>query len=73
MEYIFYVVGIFIGIIISKILDSRKETHGIIEIDHDTEQCKLHITSNDLKNRKTQKAIFIIDHDAVISREEHIL
>ena len=65
--------GAIIGSLLNELWHIRSKTHGIIEVDHDTEQCKIHITSNDLSNRKTKKAVFKINHDAKISRDEHTL
>ena len=72
MEFIFFTVGGFIGgFIFAAIKDWLHGTVGIIEVDHNTEQCKIRMTSNDLTNRKIKKAIFKVSHDARISREEH--
>ena len=73
MEFLFLAGGVVIGAVMRIPFDRRTKTHGIIEVDHDTAQCKVRITSKELADRKTKKAIFIIDHDATISREEHIL
>lgn len=72
MEIMSFLGGAILGLLVSIILETRK-THGIIEVDHDTKQCKIHMISEDLLSRKTKKAIFVIDHDAAISREEQIL
>ena len=72
MEFIFFAVGGFLGgFIWAAIKDWLHETVGVIEVDHQTEQCKIRITSNDLSNRKIKKAVFKVNHDAKISREEH--
>lgn len=77
MEIIFLIGGIlsgFIsGILWQIISDNRYKTYGIIDIDHNTAQCKIHITSEELANRKTKKAIFTINHDAIISRSKQRL
>lgn len=65
--------GVLLGVFAEKIYENHMKTHGVIEVDHDTEQCKIHITSDELSNRKTKKVIFIVNHDAKISREEQIL
>lgn len=73
MELLCFVGGAAIGSILSIIFRKRDETYGIIDVDHNTEQCKIHITSKELSNRKNKKAVFMINHDAYISRDEHIL
>lgn len=73
MEFIFLIGGMLLGIVIMKILNSRERIHGIIHVDHDTEQCIFSITSKELSNRKKKIAVFIINHDAEISREKQSL
>ena len=73
MEFIILAGGVIAGVILDRLLEKRIRTCGIIEIDHHTEQCKVHITSADLSDRKTKKAIFLINHDVKISREEQML
>ena len=73
MEFIFLAGGVVIGSIITAIIKDRNKICGVIDVDHHTEQCKVRITSDDLSNRKTKKAVFKINHDAKISREEQIL
>ena len=69
MEIIFFVVGILIGILITIKLNKRERIHGIIYVDHKTEQCKFQITSDELSNRNKKIAVFYIDHNATISQE----
>lgn len=70
MEIIFLIGGILLGVLLSEIAKRQEKVHGVIEIDHDTEQCRFLITSAELSERKTKTAIFIVKHDAKISREE---
>ena len=70
MEYLFLVGGIILGIVISIIFKSKNKIYGVIEVDHNTDMCKVHITSDELSNPNSKKAIFVIDHDGKISREE---
>ena len=74
MDYIFVAIGgAIIGIMSVLLLALKNKTHGIIEVDHNTEQCKIRITSAELSNRKTKKVIFTVNHDARISRENQTL
>lgn len=73
MKLLFFVLGAITGFIISIIFKTRSKTYGVIEVDHNTQQCKFRITSADLSNRGTKKAIFKVNHDVQISREEQIL
>lgn len=73
MEIIIFMGGALLGSIFTTLFKDRSETYGIIEIDHTYEECKVHLTSRELLNRKKKKAIFEIDHDAKFSREEQSL
>lgn len=73
MELLFLVIGIAIGIIIMLIHRSRERIHGIVHVDHDTEQCIFSITSDQLSDRKKKIAVFVINHNAKISRDEQSL
>ena len=70
MLFIFFTGGIIIGAIITKAIEQRVKIHGVIDVDHETEQCKFHITSSELSNPKSKIAVFMINHNAKISREE---
>lgn len=69
MEFIFFVGGLVIGFALTMIYKARERIHGIIHVDHKTEQCIFNITSDQLANPKNKIAVFIIDHNADISRE----
>lgn len=58
------------GIMVSLLFDVFTKTHGVIEIDHNDYSCRVHMTSKEITNPKTKKAIFKIDHDADFSRNE---
>lgn len=73
MEYLFLIGGVLLGYICASIYRSRERIHGIVHIDHNTEQCIFSITSDQLSNRKKKIAVFVINHDAKISREEQSL
>lgn len=73
MAFIFFVGGFLLGIVCMKIYSSRERVHGLVHIDHETEQCVFSITSDELSNRKKKIAVFVINHDAKISREKQSL
>ena len=74
MELIFAALGGAIGgILYEKIKGIHYETCGYIDVDHNNGMCKVRITSDELDNRKVKKAVFKINHDAIISREEQML
>lgn len=70
MGLLYFIGGIVLGVIIMLIHRSRERIHGIVHVDHDTEQCIFSLTSDQLSNRKKKIAVFVINHDAKISREE---
>ena len=73
MEILIFLGGVILGVICTLIYRNRERIHGIVHIDHNTEQCVFSITSNQLANRKNKIAVFMINHDAEISREEQSL
>ena len=70
MEILLFVGGVISGIIFALIYKSRERIHGIVHIDHETEQCIFSLTSTQLSDRKKKIAVFLINHDAKISRDE---
>jgi len=73
MNLLFFIMGMLLGITIMKIRRDRERIHGIIHIDHETEQCIFSITSKELSDRKKKIAVFMINHDADISSEKQTL
>lgn len=69
MELIILLGGVFIGIAIGK----PKKIQGIIDVDHDTNMCRINVNHKELLNRKLKTATIYINHDAAISREEQTL
>jgi hypothetical protein len=70
MELIFLIGGFILGTITSLIFRARERIHGIVHVDHETEQCAFTITSDQLSNKKKKIAVFVINHNAQLSREE---
>lgn len=70
MEVLIFIGGLILGIVLTMIYRSRERIHGIIHIDHNTEQCIFSLTSEELMNRKKKIAVFVMNHEANISREE---
>lgn len=73
MEIIFLLIGFLTGFIICFIIKQRKEVHGNIDIDILTGLCRFRITSNKLSDSHKKYAVFKINHNAEISRDEHLL
>lgn len=70
MNFIFLLGGVILGVVLTLIYKSRERIHGIVHVDHNTEQTVFSITSGQLADRKKKIAVFYINHDAQISREE---
>lgn len=73
MEILLFIGGVISGIIFTLICKSRERIHGIVHIDHKTEQCIFSLTSAQLSDPKKKVAVFLINHDAEISRDEQSL
>lgn len=73
MEFIFLAGGVIGGFVLAKITGRHSKIYGVIDVDHQNELCKVHITSAELSDRRSKKAVFKINHDVVLSREEQIL
>ena len=73
MEILIFVGGMILGIIGTLIFKSRERIHGVVNIDHETEQCIFSLTSDQLSKRDKKIAVFYINHNAKISREEQAL
>lgn len=73
MEFLYFIGGVLLGIVFMKIHSARERIYGVIEVDHETEQCKVCITSEELSDPKKKIASFVIKHDAKISREKQSL
>lgn len=70
MEILIFLVGVILGVIGTMIYRSRERIHGIVHVDHETEQCLVNLSSEQLADRKKKIAVFYIDHEAKFSREE---
>ena len=69
MELLFFIGGLLLGILIMKIMRNKERIHGVVDVDHNTQQCKFHVTSSEVSNRKKKIVVFYINHDANISQE----
>ena len=74
MDIISFLGGVLIGgilaILILDIANRRQKIDGIIDVDHTNNLCQAHITSTELSNPKVKTAIFVVNHNANLSREE---
>lgn len=74
---IYWLLGIIAGISISVIFTCFKNRHstiaGLIEVDIQSNLCKFQITTTELSDLKTKKAMFKVVHGVDLSREEQVL
>ena len=70
MGLLIFIGGVIVGILAMFIYTRRERIHGVIHLDHSTQQCLINITSDELSNPKKKIAVFMIDHNAEISRKE---
>jgi hypothetical protein len=73
MEFIFFMIGIIVGIVFMVFRQKNEKIHGIVHVDHETESCIFSITSDQLADTSKKRAVFFINHNAQISREEQTL
>ena len=78
MQLLYIFIGLLIGIIISVLyFKFNIKTVGYIDVDIQSNLCKVHISTDDLSNNKTKKAIFRVNHEVkvvdIYSREEQTL
>lgn len=69
----FILIGVILGIIFVTIKNKFITIGGVIEVDNQSNLCKVHITSTELSNLKTKKVMFKVVHNIDLSREEQLL
>lgn len=70
MGLIIFMGGVIVGILAMFIYTRQERIHGVIHLDHDTQQCFIELTSAELSNPKKKIAVLVIDHNAELSRKE---
>lgn len=71
MELLCFIGGVVLSTIVY--ISINRKTYGIIEVDHKNNLCVARVTSNDLAERRPKKVMFKVNHNANLSREEHML
>ena len=66
MGVLHFLLGFVVGITLFKIISLLTSAAGIISVDHESGLCRVFISSEDLSNRSCKKAVFKVEHDAVI-------
>ena len=70
MEILLVLVGVIIGIVLTKLFKRDNTIYGTIDVEEESGLCRFRINDGGLIDRKVKKATFLINHDAIISRDE---
>lgn len=73
LYFLFFAIGLIIGMVIMIFNYKRQTMYGKINVDHYSELISIFADRDELKKMYKKRAIFTIDHNAVISRDEHTL
>ena len=74
MEWIFLVIGIIFGFAISFIFKRKNKIYGTIDIENETGLCRFRIDkTNNLTEPTIKYAVFKVNHNVNISRDEQVL
>lgn len=74
MAYLlFFAIGLIVGMVIMIVNYKRQTMYGKINVDHYSELISIFADRDELKKMYKKRAIFTIDHNAIISRDEHTL
>lgn len=67
------VLSFIFGCVFQIIYSLRYYGYGNIDVDSETQQCRVHLNPADLGNSKIKKVILRVNHNVSITREEHTL
>lgn len=67
------VLGSLLTIIIVGFRIKNMKIDGVIDVDAPNNLCQVHIISTELSDPKVKTAVFMVNHNANLSREEQIL
>lgn len=68
-----FIFGLFLGVIIYFLKEQNSSIKGVIQIDPKTKMCRVTILDEHLSDLNIKKAVFLVSHDAEISRDEPTL
>lgn len=70
MEILWVIGGVILGIIITKIIDRKSVEYGVIDVEEETGLCRFRISDNRLVDKRVKRAVFSVNHNVYISRDE---
>lgn len=71
--FLIFIVGLLLGFAIMITIYKKQTIYGTIDIDHYTELINFRADRTELKNLYNKRIVFKINHNAIISRDEHTL
>lgn len=69
MEFIFFILGVIIGIVIMWLYNKSTTMQGFIEVDHNNNQFNIMVSSGDVLKRRHKKAILKVVHNVDLSQD----
>ena len=73
VEILLVIGGVFLGIVLTKIFNREPTAYGVIDVEEESGLCRFRINDDKLIDKRVKKATFIVNHDAIISRDEQSL
>ena len=67
---IVFIIGVLVGIWIRSHIITDRKAIGVVQIDHNTGLCRFVVERDDLSNKKCNKAVFNIEHNAIIKNDD---
>lgn len=68
-----FIFGLILGAVLVFIKEQNTSIKGVIQIDPKTKMCRVTILDEHLADSDIDKVMFLVSHDATISREEDVL
>ena len=68
-----FIFGLILGAVLVFVKEQNTSIKGIIQIDPKTKMCRVTILDEHLADSDIDKVMFLVSHDATISREEDVL
>lgn len=70
MDILFFAGGVVVGSIVVTLVNNYHIITGTIDVDHNTNLCKVKIETDELLTTRKKRVNFTVNHEAKISREE---
>ena len=67
--YLIFLIGVFVGSIVSNIAFNFRAGRGVLSIDHHWEKDMIRFELDDFPSDRTRKIIIKVDHNATLSQD----